>query len=128
MDTTVLVCVTVPGVWVEAEGSHFLQNTGYLVWGRGLVGVCAGGGPLKLTACFADPRGLPPVQPRLLLALEEFGEWGGAGGCALTELVVCSPCSLLPALTTQSTKGILGGPHGCFTPIATQDMSSGLGA
>ena len=73
VDTTVLVCVTVPGVWVEVEGSHFLQNTGYLVWGGGLVGVCAGGGPLKLTACFADPRGLPPVQPRLLLALRSLG-------------------------------------------------------
>ena len=36
MDTTVLVCVTVPGVWVAVEGSHFLQNTGYLVWGGGL--------------------------------------------------------------------------------------------
>lgn len=104
VDTTVLVCVTVPGVWVEVEGSHFLQNTGYLVWGRGLVGVCAGGGPLKLTACL-QTEGLPPVSQA---APGIGGVWGvgGAGGCALTEVVVCSPCSLLPALTTQSTKGI----------------------
>lgn len=77
VDTTILVCVTVPGVWVGVEGSHFLQNTGYLVWCGGLVCVCAGGRPLKLTACFADPRGLPPVQSRLLLALEEFGRCRG---------------------------------------------------
>lgn len=39
VDTVILVCVTVPGVWVGVEGSHFLQNTGYLVWCGGLF-VC----------------------------------------------------------------------------------------
>lgn len=58
MDTTVLVCVTVPGVWVAVEGSHFLQNTGYLVWGGGLEGcVCRRRAP-QADRLFCRPEGL----------------------------------------------------------------------